>query len=755
MGAVVLALALATVGCGDDDGGDPGDASVGTDAQVRSDSGPSTGRCGDGTVDDGEECDDGGRLAGDGCSAACELECGDGVVGTGELCDTGIGEGEEGACPTDCDDGMACTSDTLSGTDCSVECVHGDITAAADDDGCCPPDANASTDNDCAGSCGDGFVTGTEACDTAIASGTVGACPASCDDSMSCTTDSLTGGGTCDAVCTNTPITTPGAADSCCPPGATLANDPDCAIACGDGVVSAGEACDTGITSGAGACPTTCNDGAACTTDMLVNAGTCAATCTSTAITLPANGDGCCPPGATIANDSDCTATCGDGVVSGGEACDTGITSGAGRCPTTCTDGMSCTRDVLTGAGTCAATCSYPAITAPAPSDGCCPPGATIATDNDCPVRCGDGVRSPSEACDTAIASGAGACPTTCSDGMVCTTDTLVNAGTCSAACTYPPITTPAAGDGCCPTGANIGNDSDCPRRCGDGVITAPETCDDGNTANGDGCSATCTTEVVPTGFRVRDMDLLDPHAFANVLGCLDITNLDLFGQQGVNPLIQTRLTTDTSPSADGELDLNLLVAFTPLAQAAGSSTTGHVVMPDCTAPLSSTMCTLPAGADRSSGPVSSYGSPMVCLQALDGTTGGYSPAVASTTAAAGAACFTADIGELTINLAGIPITLSDTRIAGRWSGNPASAITNGLIRGFLPVAVADGIVIPPGTTGQAAIDNRPLSALFRGGMNNCSQAAPTRGDRDTHMGMDGWWLYLSYVADRAPYTEL
>jgi len=30
---------------------------------------------------------------------------------------------------------------------------------------------------------------------------------------------------------------------------------------------------------------------------------------------------------------------------------------------------------------------------------------------------------------------------------------------------------------------------------CGDGTLTVPETCDDGNTANGDGCSSTCTIE--------------------------------------------------------------------------------------------------------------------------------------------------------------------------------------------------------------------------------------------------------------------
>jgi cysteine-rich repeat protein len=33
-------------------------------------------------------------------------------------------------------------------------------------------------------------------------------------------------------------------------------------------------------------------------------------------------------------------------------------------------------------------------------------------------------------------------------------------------------------------------------RRCGNGVVTSPEACDDGNVASGDGCSATCQVEL-------------------------------------------------------------------------------------------------------------------------------------------------------------------------------------------------------------------------------------------------------------------
>jgi len=55
------------------------------------------GFCGDGFVDDGEECDDENFNDGDGCSASCELEagqfCGDLVCDTSENCST---------CPEDC-----------------------------------------------------------------------------------------------------------------------------------------------------------------------------------------------------------------------------------------------------------------------------------------------------------------------------------------------------------------------------------------------------------------------------------------------------------------------------------------------------------------------------------------------------------------------------------------------------------------------------------------------------------------------------
>jgi cysteine-rich repeat protein len=37
------------------------------------------------------------------------------------------------------------------------------------------------------------------------------------------------------------------------------------------------------------------------------------------------------------------------------------------------------------------------------------------------------------------------------------------------------------------------------PEFCGNGIVTPPEQCDDGNNTNGDGCSASCTTEAPPS----------------------------------------------------------------------------------------------------------------------------------------------------------------------------------------------------------------------------------------------------------------
>jgi hypothetical protein len=426
--------------------------------------------------------------------------CGNGRIDLGETCDTAIPPGAPGACPpASCDDGIPCTIDTRTGQACQAQCVYQEITARTGGDKCCPAGATNADDSDCPTTCGNGTVDVGETCDTAIVGTAPGACPtaATCDDGDPCTMDIVRAKGTCGAVCTHVPITEQSGADldGCCPAGAWHAADADCPALCGDGRLDApGELCDPGLpSSDPGACPVACDDGDPCTRDLLVGSA-CQATCMSTPITELVSGDGCCPPHATARTDRDCAPVCGNGVVEPGESCDSGPGSPT-PCPKSCPPAPSnCLKNVLVGdAASCTARCETSVVTTcSATPDLCCAQGCTAANDPDCSSTCGDGVVQAGETCDTAIAAGKpGACPAGCSDGVVCTRDVLVSAGTCQAACLFLPITAARAGDGCCPLGADASLDPDCPPLCGNGVVEPPgETCDYG--AGMTACPMTC-----------------------------------------------------------------------------------------------------------------------------------------------------------------------------------------------------------------------------------------------------------------------
>jgi cysteine-rich repeat protein len=122
--------------------------------------------CGDGSVDVGEDCDDGNLNDQDGCVAGCQLaSCGDGHRRLGvEACDDGNNVGGDG-CEADC---------TLA------SCGNGELEGG---EGC--DDGNQDNGDGCLNtcalaSCGDGFVElGVEACDDGDASNT-NACVAGC-----------------------------------------------------------------------------------------------------------------------------------------------------------------------------------------------------------------------------------------------------------------------------------------------------------------------------------------------------------------------------------------------------------------------------------------------------------------------------------------------------------------------------------------------------------------------------------------------
>ena len=175
--------------------------------------------------------------------------------------------------------------------------------------------------------------------------------------------------------------------------------------------------------------------------------------------------------------------------------CLTGLCDGTGGCGfdtlgTTCNDGAFCTDgDTCDGSGICQ----------PGTGDPCTPPEVCNETTDICELLsvCGNGTQEGTEDCDDGNTEDGDCCSATCTfeaagstcdDGAFCTDgDTCDGAGICQ----------PGAGDPCTPPEVcNEATDScESAPVCGNGMPEGTEDCDDGNTDDGDCCSATCTFE--------------------------------------------------------------------------------------------------------------------------------------------------------------------------------------------------------------------------------------------------------------------
>jgi cysteine-rich repeat protein len=210
------------------------------------------------------------------------------------------------------------------------------------------------------------------------------------------------------------------------------------------------------------------------------------------------------------------TPVCGNGVVERGEQCDDGNGVDVDACP----DGPSglCTnascgdsivrRDIASG------TAGYEQCDDgnTTTGDGC---------DDSCQLEgtCGDGVADSGEGCDLGSANddnASGSCPSVCRTSCQCPT-------------------------------------------CGDGVtdFILGEECDDLNTSDGDGCSATCTVEAAPTcGDGTLDIDQGEECDDGNTAagdGCDDACQLEPVGQTCGDGNTDTLEKCDDSNGLNGD----------------------------------------------------------------------------------------------------------------------------------------------------------------------------------------------------------
>ena len=235
------------------------------------------------------------------------------------------------------------------------------------------------------------------------------------------------------------------------------------------------------------------------------------------------------------------------------------------------------------------------------------------------------------------------------------------------------------------------------------------------------------------TGFRFNDMDLREPHVFMNLIFCRDITDTPL-GGFSVNNELQTAIQTDGDMPLDGQLDLSLLIAMTPLDQ---SLATNRMQFggANCTSPLASTTCWVTAPQLDGTATLRTTGD---CLAPMDGTPRPYVPRITNTASP----CFVSPTGTLLLDVGGLSVPLEDAQLAATFVLNPANNLVNGLLRGFLRETVADTTPIPedfPLVAGQM------LSSVLPGGTGACA----AHNDKDMHHGVPGWWFYFNFTAPR------
>jgi cysteine-rich repeat protein len=307
--------------------------------------------CGDGVMDEGEDCDDHNTVSCDGCSSTCKIEeCGNGRIdcrpstGTPEACDDGNTTSGD-TCHDDCSRFDNVCGDSI--IDPEEQCDVGDANAC---DGC---SATCQTE-----SCGNGVVECQEECDPPNVGGCNATCtklvPPGCGDGTTAGDEECDDGNTNDGDgcshqcrkerCGNGTIDMGEECDDfnvVCGDGCS----PTCKIeTCGNGILDCDEECDDGPLNGApgGTCRAdVCRPAPRCTdqsgSDPCIPCATSGDCSDPDACTLAACADGVCTDGAPRSCDD-------DDVCNGVETCDpaTGCKPGT---PRVCDDGDACTTD--------------------------------------------------------------------------------------------------------------------------------------------------------------------------------------------------------------------------------------------------------------------------------------------------------------------------------------------------------------------------------------------------------------------------
>jgi hypothetical protein len=242
------------------------------------------------------------------------------------------------------------------------------------------------------------------------------------------------------------------------------------------------------------------------------------------------------------------------------------------------------------------------------------------------------------------------------------------------------------------------------------GICAMPDT---------DDCAAPAAT-----AFRLIEAKLADPHVFADLGGCADLTEL-------LDDQLADKIEKDKD--GDGNLDLSLLNVFHPLDPTAPTATV-EVGPAECAAPMPGAGCQLDAASTVSS--TATQKAAGSCLGALAGTVD-----PASTVSTATAPCYATESISMPLTLGPVELTLTDARVGGTFAAS-STRIDHGLARGFVSESQADAIILPDDLP---IVGGRPLSSLLPGGQDSCQTVdgrdiAPDGTTR-------GWYFYINFTA--------
>jgi len=196
-------------------------------------------------------------------------------------------------------------------------------------------------------------------------------------------------------------------------------------------------------------------------------------------------------------------------------------------------------------------------------------------------VVCGDGTKADTEACDDGNTSASDGCSATCTVEPDVCTNIEGSQYSLPAAYTQQGTLCVKCGDGnkegteLCDDG-NIVADDGCSATCtveivreiapiqqiapvqillnfcGDGSKTGTEGCDDGNTVAGDGCSATCTVEIAPIRPIQMSTTLFNTTTDNTIVPEVTVSYMDrTYGGTGVLASFQDEIYTPNTPASN------------------------------------------------------------------------------------------------------------------------------------------------------------------------------------------------------------